>query len=81
MYGLMEHQDYASQMQLEAILEIQAAHPKYIVFINVPSSWLKQSDSDPTFFRWADAYLKKNYHIVGTIDTGYPYYVAHWVKN
>jgi hypothetical protein len=67
-YGLMEPQDYASRMQLDMIHEIEKVHPKYIVFVNIPYSWLPRPNSDPTIFKWAQDYLDSNYHIVGLVE-------------
>jgi hypothetical protein len=67
-YGLMEPQDYASRMQREMIHEIEKARPKYIVFVNVPYSWLVRQNSDMTLLKWAQWYLDLDYRIVGLAD-------------
>jgi hypothetical protein len=67
-YGLMEHQDYASKMQIEMIREIEKARPKYIVFVNVPASWLTKAYSDKTIFRWAQIYLDRYYRVAGIVN-------------
>jgi hypothetical protein len=67
-YGLMEPQDYASKMQLDMIHEIEETRPKYVVFVNVPYSWLLRANSDTTIFNWAQGYLDLNYRIVGVMD-------------
>ena len=67
-YGLMEPQDYASKMQLDMIHEIEETGPKYVVFVNVPYSWLLRPNSDTTIFKWAQRYLNSNYHTVGLVD-------------
>jgi len=78
-YGLMEHQDYASEMQLDMIHEIEETHPKYAVFVNVPYSWLLRPDSDMTIFKWAQTYLNSNYHTVGLVEViPYGNYRAYW---
>ena len=40
MYGLMEWQPYAHGMQQAAIGQIESSAPKYVVFVDVPQSWL-----------------------------------------
>ncbi|MGD0283669.1 MAG: glycosyltransferase family 39 protein [Dissulfurispiraceae bacterium] len=67
-YALMEHQDYASWMQNDMIREIESALPKYVVFVNVPTSWLARPDSDRTIFNWAMTYIDGHYRTVGIID-------------
>jgi hypothetical protein len=67
-YGLMEPQDFASRMQREMIHEVEKARPKFVVFVNVPYSWLVRWNSDMTLLRWAQRYLDLDYHIVGLAD-------------
>ena len=75
----MEPQDYASKMQLDMIDEIEKAHPQYIVFVNVPYSWLQRPNSDTTIFKWAERYLDLNYRSVGLMDVNpNGYSKAYW---
>jgi len=67
-YGLMEPQEFASRMQREMIHEIENARPKYIVFVNIPYSWLVRQNSDMTLLKWAQRYLDLNYRLVGLAD-------------
>jgi hypothetical protein len=68
MYGLMENQKYAPVMQQEFIRETEAAKPKYIVFINVYSSWLIRPESPKFLSDWAQRYLVENYDKTGVVD-------------
>ena len=68
MYGLMEMLPFAEQMQIQAITQITQAKPKYVVFVNVSTSWLRQPYSNMTIFNWADNYLKNYYQLVGIVD-------------
>jgi hypothetical protein len=67
-YPLMEDQPYAVQMQKEMIREIEAARPKFLIFVNVNTSWLLKRDSEKTIFNWFSEYRRKYYQIVGMID-------------
>jgi hypothetical protein len=67
-YGRMEIQDYAARMQSEMIREVEQAHPRYAVIVNVNNSWTPRTNSDRTVFKWAEAYFEKNYRIVGLVD-------------
>jgi hypothetical protein len=67
-YGLMEPQNYASEMQLDLIREIEKACPRYAVIVNVPTSWLRRANSDMTIFKWAEMYFSKNYRVAGFVD-------------
>jgi hypothetical protein len=67
MYPLMEDQRYAERMQAEMIREIESLHPAYLVFVNIPTSWLARSSSE-TVLTWADRYIRQCYDIVGVAD-------------
>jgi len=64
-YALMEPQKYASEMQRHMIREIEYSKPRYIVFTNIPTSWLARTESDMTIMLWLNDYLDKNYNVVG----------------
>jgi hypothetical protein len=68
MYGLMENQRYAPVMQQELIRETETARPKFIVFVNVRSSWIIRPGSVTLIFDWAKKYLAENYVRVGVVD-------------
>jgi hypothetical protein len=69
-YGLMEPQPYAARMQAEMIDEIEAAQPRYIVGVLVPTSWLVQPSSDRRILSWFDHYTRACYDIVGAVEVG-----------
>jgi hypothetical protein len=82
MYGLMEHQRYASVMQKQMMREIEQARPRYVVYVNVDFSWLKQPGADVSVFKWCAKYLPTHYTPVGLVDipeTGIPSY--YWGKD
>jgi hypothetical protein len=67
MYGLMEDQKYALKMQEEMIREIEAARPAYLIFVNVPFSWLARSNSQRAIFDWANRYVLE-FERVGMVE-------------
>jgi hypothetical protein len=67
-YGLMEEQKYASEMQREMIGEIEAAQPAYLIFVNVPMSWLVRPKSEQLIFDWYKRYQQEHYDLVGLVD-------------
>jgi hypothetical protein len=69
-YPLMEEQKYASTMQHEMTSEIEAARPEFLVFVDVPVSWLVRPHSDTYIFSWAEKYLQEQYEQVGIADIG-----------
>jgi hypothetical protein len=68
MYGLMEHHDYALSMQKEMINEIESAHPKFMVVVSVPESWLGEPSSEQYVFVWLKDYIRKYYSLIGVAD-------------
>jgi hypothetical protein len=67
-YGLMESQRYAGQMQREMMREIEAARPKYLVYVVVPTSWLRQRDSEAEIFDWFDRYTAADFRLDGLVN-------------
>ena len=67
-YGLMESQRYAVQMQREMMREIEAARPKYLVFVAVTTSWLKHSNSETEIFDWFDRYSAADFQLDGLVN-------------
>jgi hypothetical protein len=55
-------------MQETMAREIEERRPKFIVFMNVPTSWLIRPESDRFIFDWADSYLARNYQLDGIAD-------------
>lgn len=67
-YALMEPHQFAAQMQEEMIAEIEAANPKFLLFINVPASWLVRPESDRTLFDWFGRHHQEYYEVAGIAD-------------
>jgi len=67
-YPLMETQRYAVQMQREMMREIEAARPKYLVFVAVTTSWLKHSNSETEIFDWFDRYSAADFQLDGLVN-------------
>ena len=67
-YPLMEPQPYASTMQREMIQEVEASQPEYVVFVQVPWSWLPRPGSDQTVLRWGQRFVDSCYELIGVTD-------------
>jgi 4-amino-4-deoxy-L-arabinose transferase and related glycosyltransferases of PMT family len=67
-YGLMEPQEYASQMQQEMIRDIERAHPKFLISVVMPDSWLQRPESERLIFTWASEYTAQNYTVAGFVN-------------
>jgi hypothetical protein len=68
MYGLMEPQRFAGQMQREMIREIEAARPKYLVIVGVATSLLKRPNSETEIFNWAQRYTAEEFRLDGLVN-------------
>jgi hypothetical protein len=68
-YALMEPQKFARQMQLEMISEIEKARPKYVVLVDVRTSWLVRTQSDRTIFQWQEKYCESKYVLAGFVQS------------
>lgn len=69
-YGLMEQQKYAFEMQKQMIQEIESAQPRFLVAVNSRMSWLPTEGSPQalSFTSWAGSYLGSQYELVGVAD-------------
>lgn len=65
---LMEKNEFALKFQEEMIREIETAQPKFLVFVNVPFSWLKTPESEELISTWFNQYCRRNYKRVGLVD-------------
>ncbi len=64
-YALTERHSFASQMQREMIREIESAQPKYILYVDEPSSWTIDLEADLSILEWSEKYLSRDYSIEG----------------
>lgn len=67
-YPLMESHGFALKMQKEMVRQIESAAPEYILYTNIPTSWLAGKESELMIFDWLNAYLDKGYVIDGVVD-------------
>ncbi len=67
-YGLMDGQPYNRRMQEEMAREVENAGPRFLVFVNVRTSWLSSPSADPWIINWMNDYTKTRYNLVGIAD-------------
>jgi len=80
-YGLMEPQKYAGQMQREMIREIERAHPKFLISVVMPDSWLQRPESERLIFTWASEYAAQNYTVAGFVNMIAPNKTDYYFDN
>lgn len=66
-YELMKIHPYALKMQAEMIQQIESGKPKFLIYVNVRTSWLPRPGSNMMVLEWFEKY-KNNYDIVGIVD-------------
>lgn len=81
MYPLMEKHEYSLKMQKKFIEDIEANKPKFIVFVNIPTSWLASKESNMEILDWFKHYSKNKTKIVGLIDIFSNYTHWNWGEN
>jgi hypothetical protein len=65
MYDLMQTHRYALPMQEEAMRQIEAAKPAFLLIVYVDTSWTFSKDSNLTITRWLKTFWDKNYEVAG----------------
>jgi hypothetical protein len=79
MYPLMEKHDFALRMQKDFIQDIEAVNPKYLIYVNIPTSWLKGHHSHMEIFKWFNGYRQKNHlRLVGVVELLKDEAVYYW---
>jgi len=64
----METHPYALSMQKEMIKEIESAKPKFLIFVNIGTSWLVRPNSERLIFEWYNSYSQQYYELSGIVD-------------
>jgi hypothetical protein len=67
MYDLMQTHRYALGFQEEAMREIEAAKPVFLLIVYVDSSWTISDDSNMAITRWYKTYWDKYYDMAGMV--------------
>lgn len=67
-YALMEEHPFALDMQKEMIRQIETAKPEFVVYVNVPTSWLMRPSSHTEILKWVPGFLDAGYVQVGLLD-------------
>ena len=81
MYPMTENNDLALQMQKEFIKDIEAKNPKYVLFVNVPTSWLYRRDSHMEVLEWFNDYQKRVLRLVGVVELLDDRTLYRWAPN
>jgi hypothetical protein len=77
-YPLTELTTFARGMQEEMIREIETSRPRYLVVVNVYTSWLFRPESETLILKWLEPYLQTHYRLAGSVDIAPTGSVIHW---
>lgn len=81
MYALMENHDYALEMQKEMIREIESTRPKFLILVNIDTSWRETQNYHTLLLDWIQDYQAKHYRLVGLIEIYSENTRYHWAQN
>jgi hypothetical protein len=68
MYPLTEQQPFALQMQKEMIQQIEAAKPRFLVYVRVITSWSLSPAYEKPLTDWFNQYYTQYYNVVGAVE-------------
>jgi hypothetical protein len=54
--------------QKEFMADVEKADPKYLVFFNIPVSWMANPKSENLIFPWFNQFVNKSYKLIGYAD-------------
>jgi len=81
MYPLMEGHKYSLAMQQEMAREIEEANPRFLIFVNTPSSWLFGENYEKYIFGWFERFIRsRSYKPVGIVDISADKTAYRWGK-
>jgi hypothetical protein len=68
MYSLMEAHGFSAALQRDMIGQIERAQPRFMVLVNVDTSWTMQPDSSPLLLEWAARTVDLDYEPIASAD-------------
>ena len=68
MYPLMEPHPFARRMQEDMIAQLERERPRFLVLVNVDTSWSRRPDSSLAVMEWAERATATDYRLVGLTE-------------
>lgn len=68
MYPMMEPKEFSKRMQRHMVSEIESLKPKFLIYVNIPASWIRRKNSPSYIFDWFNQYQQRYYREVGYVD-------------
>jgi hypothetical protein len=67
LYPLLEPNPFGPEMKQELIAEIEAVRPRFLVWVNTPTSWDTRVGAARPVVAWAEAFLASGYELAGRV--------------
>ena len=67
-YTMIGSHKYALEMQKDYAAQVEAARPKFIIYVSVATSWAMPPEAEKWILGWVNLYVSTNYDLVGVID-------------
>ena len=68
MYPLMETHPFARRMQEDMIAQLERERPRFLVLVNVDTSWSRRPESSLAVMEWAERVTATDYRLVGLTE-------------
>lgn len=68
MYPMMEPQPFAERMQDDMIAQLEKERPRFLVLVNVDTSWSRRPGSSLKILDWASATVEASYRMIGLVE-------------
>lgn len=68
MYPLMEPHPFAARMQGDMIAQLEQERPRFLVLVNVDTSWSRRPDSSLQLLDWASRTVETSYRPIGLVE-------------
>jgi len=68
MYPLMEPQPFAERMQDDMIAQLESERPRFLVLVNVDTSWSRRPGSSLKLLDWAAMTVDASYRPIGLVE-------------
>ncbi len=63
-YPLVEEHPFALAMQRDLAQRVEQSHPRHLVFVANPLSWLLRGAQEPPLFAWMRDFVAKHYRLI-----------------
>ena len=66
--SMLDPLGFAQRMQEDMIARLAETRPRFLVLVNVPTSWTLRPDSSRALLEWVERTVNSDYRLVGLAD-------------